>query len=190
MSTVFSQILSSLRRSRGLSQRQVAEDLQVSQALLSHYENGLREPKFEFIIKTCDYYGVTADYLFGRSRIPADFSEYFSDISEKSARELNLVIAACADIFKKDAGEKSSLGGKYLMSAVLRAMMNVRLVPEELYAKDDITRAYALRLCAAVGAVLEAEIEKNYKDDTEPSDTGRKFIESAKAELKNRRTVS
>lgn len=99
MSTVFSQILSSLRRSRGLSQRQVAEDLQVSQALLSHYENGLREPKFEFIIKTCDYYGVTADYLFGRSRIPADFSEYFSDISEKSARELNLVIAACADHF-------------------------------------------------------------------------------------------
>ena len=76
MSTVFSQILSSLRRSRGLSQRQVAEDLQVSQALLSHYENGLREPKFEFIIKTCDYYGVTADYLFGRSRIPADF-DYF-----------------------------------------------------------------------------------------------------------------
>jgi transcriptional regulator with XRE-family HTH domain len=63
----FNTILSALRKETGRSQRHVASDLGVSQALLSHYENGAREPKLEFVIKACDYYGVTADYILGRS---------------------------------------------------------------------------------------------------------------------------
>ena len=63
----FCTILSSLRKETGLSQRQAASDLGVSQALLSHYENGAREPKLGFVIKACDYYNVTADYILGRS---------------------------------------------------------------------------------------------------------------------------
>lgn len=63
----FSQILSELRRSAGLSQRKAASDLNISQALLSHYENGAREPGLGFVCRVCDYYNVTADYLLGRS---------------------------------------------------------------------------------------------------------------------------
>ena len=59
-------MLSRLRREKGLSQRRAAADLGVSQALLSHYENDAREPKHEFVVKACDYYGVAADYLLGR----------------------------------------------------------------------------------------------------------------------------
>ena len=33
---------------RGVSQRQAAQALEVSQALLSHYENGIREPGLAF----------------------------------------------------------------------------------------------------------------------------------------------
>ena len=62
--------LSGLRRRLGLSQRRAASDLQISQALLSHYENGTREPGLAFICRVCDYYGVTADYLLGRSSDP------------------------------------------------------------------------------------------------------------------------
>lgn len=67
MSQQFPAILMSLRTERGLSQRKAAADLGISQALLSHYENGLREPKLEFVVKACDYYGVSADYMLGRS---------------------------------------------------------------------------------------------------------------------------
>ena len=67
MISAFSRALSSLRRERGLSQRQAASELGISQALLSHYENGLREPRLEFVVQVCDYYGVTADYILGRS---------------------------------------------------------------------------------------------------------------------------
>lgn len=67
MECMFSQVMSSLRRSRGLSQRAAAADLGISQALLSHYENGAREPGLSFVMKACDYYGVSADYMLGRT---------------------------------------------------------------------------------------------------------------------------
>ena len=65
--------MSTLRKKRGLSQRKVASDLQISQALLSHYENGAREPGLEFVCRACEYYGVSADYLLtGRLEAPRD----------------------------------------------------------------------------------------------------------------------
>ena len=66
MKSTFAEMLSRLRREKGLSQRRAAADLDISQALLSHYENGAREPKLEFVTRACDYYGVTADYILGR----------------------------------------------------------------------------------------------------------------------------
>ena len=44
MSAAFAFQLAQLRRATGISQRKAAADLQVSQALLSHYEKGIREP--------------------------------------------------------------------------------------------------------------------------------------------------
>ena len=67
MKSSFSKTLSSLRRKTGLSQRQAAAELGISQALLSHYENGAREPKLDFVVRVCDYYDITADYLLGRA---------------------------------------------------------------------------------------------------------------------------
>lgn len=66
MKVNFGDTLSELRRERNLSQRRVAGDLGISQALLSHYENGLREPRLEFVVRVCDYYEVSADYMLGR----------------------------------------------------------------------------------------------------------------------------
>ncbi len=68
MVAAFSAILTHLRQERELSQREAARDLGISQALLSHYENGLREPKLEFVVRVCDYYNVSADYLLGRTK--------------------------------------------------------------------------------------------------------------------------
>lgn len=63
----FAAVMSELRHARGLSQRKVAADLKISQALLSHYENGAREPGLAFVCRACDYYGVSADFLLGRA---------------------------------------------------------------------------------------------------------------------------
>ena len=63
----FSRVLSLLRQEKGVSQRKAAAELGISQALLSHYEKGIREPGLHFVAKACDYYHVSADYLLGRS---------------------------------------------------------------------------------------------------------------------------
>ena len=67
MNTDFSRTLALLRQEKGISQRHAAQELGISQALLSHYENGLREPGLAFVRKVCDYYHVSADYLLGRT---------------------------------------------------------------------------------------------------------------------------
>lgn len=63
----FARTLSLLRQEKGISQRQAAKALGISQALLSHYENGAREPGLVFVVKACDFYNVSADFLLGRT---------------------------------------------------------------------------------------------------------------------------
>ena len=65
----FPQILSKLRRQRGISQKKAAEELGVSPALLSHYENGIRECGLDFLLRLAEYYSVSCDYLLGKSDI-------------------------------------------------------------------------------------------------------------------------
>ena len=67
MNTDFPRILTLLRKERGLSQKAAAGELQISQALLSHYEKGIRECGLEFVVRAADFYGVSCDYLLGRS---------------------------------------------------------------------------------------------------------------------------
>ena len=70
MTRGFSETMSELRRKKGASQRTAAADLGISQALLSHYESGAREPGLDFVCRACEYYGVSADYLLGRTDEP------------------------------------------------------------------------------------------------------------------------
>jgi transcriptional regulator with XRE-family HTH domain len=95
----FSVLLAELRREKGLSQRRVAAELGISQAVLSHYENDAREPKLEFVVKACDYYEVTTDYILGRtkergdgaSRLSAKVNEIVDSLEEIKTREAGLL---------------------------------------------------------------------------------------------------
>ena len=69
----FPRTLSLLRQEKKISQRKAAAELQVSQALLSHYENGVREPGLSFVVRAADYYGVSCDYLLGRTDLPTPY---------------------------------------------------------------------------------------------------------------------
>lgn len=78
MNKDFSRIITLLRKEKKLSQKQAAADLGISQALLSHYEKGIRECGLDFLIKIADYYDVSCDYLLGRT------PQRYSDITEIS----------------------------------------------------------------------------------------------------------
>ena len=91
MNRTFPQTLSALRRERSISQRQAAADLNISQALLSHYENGAREPGLSFVCRACDYYQVSADYLLCRSDEPNGTARVLQETRElvRSFEQLN-----------------------------------------------------------------------------------------------------
>lgn len=67
MSIEFNRIITLLRKERGITQKQAAQDLGISQAQLSHYEKGIRECGLDFVVQVADYYQVSCDYLLGRS---------------------------------------------------------------------------------------------------------------------------
>ncbi len=67
MERSFPVILSELRKEKGISQKEAAQQLGISQALLSHYEKGIRECGQSFLIKAADFYDVSCDYLLGRT---------------------------------------------------------------------------------------------------------------------------
>ena len=100
MARTFSETMSALRRERGLSQRAAAGDLNISQALLSHYENGAREPGLDFVCRACRYYGVSADYLLGISDIPGGAERAVGALAELRAG-LDALTKRCGEILEE-----------------------------------------------------------------------------------------
>ncbi len=69
MNNYFPRMITLLRKEKKISQKQAAEELEISQALLSHYEKGIRECGLEFLVKIAAYYGVSCDYLLGKTSV-------------------------------------------------------------------------------------------------------------------------
>ncbi|MBK1811565.1 helix-turn-helix transcriptional regulator [Clostridium sp. YIM B02505] len=66
----FGQILRELRNAKDVTLDTMAEDLNTTKATLSRYENDLREPKIDFVIKVAEYFNVSTDYLLGKTNTP------------------------------------------------------------------------------------------------------------------------
>lgn len=82
MNKDFPRIITMLRKEKKLSQKQVATDLGISQALLSHYEKGIRQCSLDFVISVAEYYDVSCDFLLGRSPERSGAKLNFDDIPE------------------------------------------------------------------------------------------------------------
>ena len=64
---IFCERIKSLRNERRIYQREVAEYLGVTLRSYQSYESGQSEPNLERLRALADYFGVTTDYLLGRS---------------------------------------------------------------------------------------------------------------------------
>ena len=131
MNNDFPRIITFLRKERGLSQKQVATDLGISQALLSHYEKGIRECGLDFLIKTAEYYEVSCDYLLGRTvqrklaAVSADDIPESDEIRHLKGNMINqinrkLLMNTTTVIFDLLA----QIGNKKLTNAVSNYLMN------------------------------------------------------------------
>ena len=59
--------LKELRKVMKVTQRNVADELGITQVMYCHWENGQTQPDIENIIALCKYFSVSADYLLGIS---------------------------------------------------------------------------------------------------------------------------
>lgn len=65
---MFTQILTDLRKQKRLTQKEMAKILGVARTTYSSYEQGRRMPDSNVQIAIADFFGVTLDYLHGRSK--------------------------------------------------------------------------------------------------------------------------
>lgn len=91
MHTTFSERLASLRKERGLTQKEAAEQLGVSAALLSHYEKGIRECGLSFLCKAAAFYDVSCDYILGVSDSRHAMDESFDEHDTPQDKEFRTV---------------------------------------------------------------------------------------------------
>ena len=61
--------LKKLRTEKGISQKQLADVISVSQQSINKYENHNIEPDIETLIKIADYFDTSVDYLIGHSEV-------------------------------------------------------------------------------------------------------------------------
>lgn len=194
MSTGFSERLSELRQENNIPQRTAAQDLGISQALLSHYENGIREPRFAFVVKACEYYGVSADYILGRTdtRVNPMLSTGSGAEQESGSVRTYRFTNALSVLFAflaERAGDKSAgLASKYLGYPLYR------LYCELIYAQKDEIELFKMRAMCDVAmkmteAEFVAELMKIDTSDITPDSLREAYPEESKAFLDSLETI-
>lgn len=73
--------LKSLRESRGVSQKELAEGIDVSDVMISMYEQGKKQPSIDTIVKISSYFGVSVDYLLGNELSTKDEKDIAKDLN-------------------------------------------------------------------------------------------------------------
>ncbi len=63
----FNERLRELRKEKQITIEQLANDLGSAKSTISRYENGLREPKKDFLELLSKYFEVSVDYLLGNT---------------------------------------------------------------------------------------------------------------------------
>ncbi len=198
METVFSENLSKLRKERGLNQRKAAAELKISQALLSHYENGIREPGLDFVARACEYYGVSADYMLGRTNIRETILTGGTNDDEtaidKNKQEVTAFAAVLFRVLEQSDEDIASTALSYMTTAeynLLRYLFacsdnnQFSLPPEQSAALCDADmKLLTLKLCSEIR-------KRGLKFSAEPlkkslSKTTYKLFESSAAKLENR----
>lgn len=100
--------LRKLRKSKGLTMKDVASEVGVSEATMSLYERGLRSPSYEVLLKLGEYFGVSVDFLLSGSDPKAEAEKSLTDGSGKEENLNHLVDEINSSLNQLDSYVKMS----------------------------------------------------------------------------------
>lgn len=142
----FSVIISELRKEKGLSQKEAASQLGISQALLSHYEKGIRECGHSFLIKIADFYGVSCDYILGRTNERSDILAVAENLLEtnKDFEATSRTYIKAAMILRDAINDSEKLTGLKLDMVLATGIYRLLLIEAYIgnIPKNWVGRAY------------------------------------------------
>lgn len=96
----FQDVFKELRIEKKLSQDKVAEELDVSPALVSKWERNISTPAPEMLEYIADYFNVSVDYLIGRSK--------YKNLEYENSEIDNLLFSKVKELSEED--KKAVLG--------------------------------------------------------------------------------
>ena len=136
MKKSFSVTLAELRKEKRLTQKEAAAKLGISQALLSHYEKGIRECSREFLVKAADFYGVSCDYLLGRTaertgEIGIDVNKAVPGDSELSAETFERAFVAVKDMLDRNKDDRLNMLFAVELYRFILIGVNAGVIPEK-----------------------------------------------------------
>ena len=175
----FSKNLRMLRKERNQTQIETAEALGISQALLSLYENEARVPSMNFLGVVCDYFGVTADFLIGRTGLreaPEQTQPAAQEDVQEDLKQLYDSIAVLISLLDQLPDQDAAAAAKeYLNTSVYRLFRTLSgASPENAGIEKHAVSADLIRsACSAEMSLDEiaysAALEKARAEDAIPS---------------------
>ncbi len=96
MIVILGERLKKLRLENHLQQDQVARLVGVERSTVSLWENDLRQPSCGILVRLANVYGVTVDYLLGRS------NDRLLDLSGLTANEAVMISKLVASMVEKN----------------------------------------------------------------------------------------
>ncbi|MCD7731594.1 MAG: helix-turn-helix domain-containing protein [Oscillospiraceae bacterium] len=101
--------LKELRQKSGLTQKQLADRMWISKAAVSYYEQSLRSPSSEVLVKLAEIFHVTTDYLLG-----IEDKRQVIDVTDLPNEDIQLLEDAVALLRRKnfDRSKAEERGGE------------------------------------------------------------------------------
>lgn len=93
------QRISRARRHLNINQKELAKKANITEASLSRYENGIREPKSAVLTRLAEALEVSTDYLLGLSE---DRNYETSDISNKSEKDIKVILENAEKMLRQE----------------------------------------------------------------------------------------
>lgn len=130
---IIAQAMGELRKSKGLSQKEVAAEIGISQATYSAYERGRNEPPAEILVRLSYLFNCPVDILVQRDRLYRTSNDALKQ-AEQYRTEMAQLEAALA---KKDGDNETTKALLELMGKLNDALIQTAQRPDIATAIND-----------------------------------------------------
>jgi|GEM_PF-293404 len=150
----FNERIKSLREREKLTQKQIAEILDISKSAYVKYERGEREPRYGILLALSQYFDVTVDYILGKSNEENPYvdtidelknivqSTYFSETHGKNKKNAQKMLADYMQIALLSEYDMGIMDSLYCLVQIEKKMLLLQeegrhLFCYENWAKED-----------------------------------------------------